>query len=341
MFRFCKLYGIFRIKSFSGDQNDKLNLILFIHPITDADYELNNFTSRSNHTVVVYNSLLTRATAEDMHDPLLVVKSEMESSATVDGQSNEFVVKSEMESSSTFSEESNEFIVNDNVIQDERIRCRLCLTEEDNNWIDIFSTKPYPYSNVGRRTPRNIVEMVEKCTTIKVIVRSWPNFVDCKKFFLLFFQISKDDQLPDKLCLMCFQGLRFVYKFRETSLRSQDILTSEAKEQNEPKKISTYAIPLRHGNKVVWPVQLQPLRKPEPYPKKRRSVEGAGSVEKDDGNAPGAQCEICGEIFTKSKTFQHHLNRHHGRCIGFQKIISYISTSTAPHKFNFVFDPQI
>lgn len=47
------------------------------------------------------------------------------------------------------------------------------------------------------------------------------------KFSFSTFQISKDDRLPDKLCLDCFQSIRFINKFREKSLRSENLLTAK------------------------------------------------------------------------------------------------------------------
>lgn len=99
-----------------------------------------------------------------MQDPLFVVKSEINSSST----SNEFIANNV---GSTI--EAN---LNENVIKDEQAsipfeshKCRLCLTKQGSNWIDIFSNEPYPYSNVDEITPSNIVEIIEQFTTVKVM----------------------------------------------------------------------------------------------------------------------------------------------------------------------------
>lgn len=134
----------------------------------------------------------------------------------------------------------------------------------------------------------------------------------CGFFEILFFsfKICKDDCLPDKLCLSCFQSLRFIYKFREKSLRSQKILKSEASamnkhptEQNEPIE------------RLVKVIHLKPIPKPVPKPTKWLSYEEAYNIDENAENYDGVQCEICGEMFEKYKPFEYHLNRHHGKWI--------------------------
>lgn len=66
--------------------------------------------------------------------------------------------------------ESNENLTNDkhNLIEFENI-CRLCLTKEENTWIEVFSNQPY--ENSDEITPSNILEIIEQFTTVKVIPR--------------------------------------------------------------------------------------------------------------------------------------------------------------------------
>lgn len=254
-----------------------------------------------------------------MQDPLFVVKSEINSSSTSSKHSNEFIANNNVGSTRTLLLEI-EPNLNENVIKDgqasipfENHKCRLCLTKEGNNWIDIFSSEPYPYSNVDEITPSNIVESIEQFTTVKVMGWGFVVFIllalKIKFSFAFLRQISKEDRLPDKLCLNCFQSLRFVYKFREKSLRSQNVLISEVnvalrKSSNEENQlVLAYGIQWTSTEKVAWPV---------PIPTKRLSFEEAYNIDKDEENFDDVQCEICGEIFEKYKSFQYHLNRHHG-----------------------------
>jgi len=106
---------------------------------------------------------------EDVKDPLLVIKSEIESPLTSEEQSNEFfnvvILKAELETEAI----SNENVIHDapNLIEIKN-KCRLCLTTEECTWIEIFSNEPYPFADVHEITPSNILEIIEAFTTIKV-----------------------------------------------------------------------------------------------------------------------------------------------------------------------------
>lgn len=45
-------------------------------------------------------------------------------------------------------------------------KCRLCTTEEESNWIDVFSSEPY--EDCDEITPSSILEIIEQFTTVKV-----------------------------------------------------------------------------------------------------------------------------------------------------------------------------
>lgn len=102
-------------------------------------------------------------------DPLFVVESEVKSPSISDKESNEIsivgttipVVKIEPKSDETLMQVEEDSIEIEN-------KCRLCLTKDESNWIEIFSNKPYPYANVDEITRWNIVEIIEQFTTIKV-----------------------------------------------------------------------------------------------------------------------------------------------------------------------------
>lgn len=65
--------------------------------------------------------------------------------------------------------------------------------------------------------------------------------------------------------------------------------------------LASYGIQSKPTKKLAWPVLLQPI-----------SFEEAYNIDKDDENVDDVQCELCGEMFEKYKSFQYHLNRHHG-----------------------------
>lgn len=143
-------------------------------------------------------------------------------------------------------------------------------------------------------------------------------------FLIFFLKISKNDRLPDKICVKCFQSLRFVHKFREKSLRAQSALNSEVNalsksitdrsEQNEEKPVD--AIQLQRIKKLVKVVQLKkprpimkPIRTPVPNPKKHLTFEEAYNLDKEREKFANTQCEVCG----KYKPLQYHMNKHNGK----------------------------
>lgn len=133
----------------------KLMNSIFRCPIPDTQLEHTQFEHK--HTV----------------DPLFVVKTEIKPPSTSDKQSNEIaivgktiaVVKIEPKSDETLMQDEEDSIAIES-------KCRLCLTKDESNWIEIFSNKPYPYANVDEITQSNIVEVIERLTTIKV----WESF---------------------------------------------------------------------------------------------------------------------------------------------------------------------
>lgn len=99
---------------------------------------------------------------QDEQDPLFVVKTESQyPTVATDEQSNEF--------------ENIALTAVHRIDDKERLlrsvdnKCRLCLTKEESDWIEIFSREPCSYANVNEITPANIVEIIEQCTSIKVL----------------------------------------------------------------------------------------------------------------------------------------------------------------------------
>lgn len=113
--------------------------------------------------------------------PMVTIKSEQHENVMILKEENRVQdVQDEQDPTVATDEQSNEF---ENIaltavhrIDDkERLlrsvdnKCRLCLTKEESDWIEIFSREPCSYANVNEITPANIVEIIEQCTSIKVL----------------------------------------------------------------------------------------------------------------------------------------------------------------------------